>query len=41
MAPHADDEGLLLMELMEGDLGSKIEQQLPGGKGRLLAWHNR
>jgi hypothetical protein len=38
---QAEHEGLLLMELMEGDLASKMRELLPGGQGRLLAWHNR
>ena len=40
--PLVDDLGMILMELMPGlDLGTKLNSQLPGGKGRVFAWENR
>jgi serine/threonine protein kinase len=36
-----EGRGLLLMELMAGDLGGTMQLQAPGGRGRLYGWYNR
>lgn len=40
-APGADGQGMLLMELMQGDLGSQMHAEAPGGRGRMYSWYNR